>query len=294
MSGTTVKDNIGYLLQLNQSFLLPTRPVFVLRNFLNKGHDSLDDMQLVVEKDPLLAVFLLREANDKSYGSPGKINTVKDAFKLMGNRNVLNFLNRLTETVQMSKEGLEQVDPIWRHCLGAAVAAECVFEYRSVRMAAYTYIGGLLHDIGKLIVMKNYPGDWESVVKAIGEDPDRMTLTHERQLWKITHADLGAYVLNRWGLPVVLQNCVKYHHYLERKIDYQEYVATVAMGNNIAKAMELGKSPTFYIEPLPNEVWAKIKEVETKELDPLVERIQHRFDASIAFINYHFGQIKFL
>ena len=72
------------------------------------------------------------------------------------------------------------------------------------------YLGGLMHDIGKLVLGSNFPSEYRAVVRCFG-DSEALRAT-ERELFGATHAEVGAYLLWLWGVPASIAGIVAQHH----------------------------------------------------------------------------------
>lgn len=72
-------------------------------------------------------------------------------------------------------------------------------------------LGGLLHDIGYLILLQQCPRE---MAKAIELAQTRAIPLHEaeRAVLEATHAEVGAYLLGLWGLPYPMLEAVAFHH----------------------------------------------------------------------------------
>jgi putative nucleotidyltransferase with HDIG domain len=80
----------------------------------------------------------------------------------------------------------------------------------SEQAAAEAFLGGLLHDIGKLLLGSNFHRQYRAVVQSF-QEPYGVRET-ERQLFGATHAEAGAYLLGLWGLPARVAEIVARHH----------------------------------------------------------------------------------
>ncbi|MCU1275718.1 MAG: hypothetical protein JWO48_3149 [Bryobacterales bacterium] len=79
------------------------------------------------------------------------------------------------------------------------------------RASDTSMVGGLLHDIGKLVLASNYPKEYADVLAVAGKEG--LTVTEaEQQCFGETHAEIGAYLLWLWGFPDPVCNAVAYHH----------------------------------------------------------------------------------
>jgi putative nucleotidyltransferase with HDIG domain len=72
------------------------------------------------------------------------------------------------------------------------------------------YLGALMHDIGKLVLGSNFPGEYREVVRCFGDS--QSIRDTEQRLFGATHAEVGAYLLWLWGVPVSIAGIVAQHH----------------------------------------------------------------------------------
>ena len=72
-------------------------------------------------------------------------------------------------------------------------------------------MAGMLHDVGKLILIRNKPEQFEEIYqRSKSESVSRHEL--EKDYFGITHAEVGAYLLGIWNLPDDVVKAISYHH----------------------------------------------------------------------------------
>lgn len=74
-----------------------------------------------------------------------------------------------------------------------------------------TFVAGLLHDVGQLVLVSNHPEKYALVVSAVASG-DRTVAAAEREIFGTTHAEVGSYLLWLWGLPDPVVEAVAFHH----------------------------------------------------------------------------------
>jgi HD-like signal output (HDOD) protein len=73
------------------------------------------------------------------------------------------------------------------------------------------FVGGMLHDIGKLLLASNYSKEYAQVTRLVGEEG----LSHcaaEKEVFGVNHASVGGHLLGLWGLPVPVVEAIALHH----------------------------------------------------------------------------------
>jgi putative nucleotidyltransferase with HDIG domain len=92
-----------------------------------------------------------------------------------------------------------------------ATAARLLAGWRAPRQAEEAFVGGLLHDIGKVALVRGDAKEYVSVVEHARESgvaPHRA----EEAVWGFDHATVGGLMLEQWRLPLEHQEAVRYHH----------------------------------------------------------------------------------
>jgi len=102
---------------------------------------------------------------------------------------------------------------LWAHSMTVAVLAKqiCHVEKAAPTVAQAAFTAGLLHDIGRLLLLTNLPGrmkevDWLAQVQSLP------SWGAERAVFGTSHAEVGAYLVGLWGLPDPIVEAVAFHH----------------------------------------------------------------------------------
>jgi HD-like signal output (HDOD) protein len=72
-------------------------------------------------------------------------------------------------------------------------------------------MAGLLHDVGKLVLVVNVPDKYERVIE-IKRDQNISLNQAEQSVFGTSHAEVGAYLTGLWGLPDAIVEAVAFHH----------------------------------------------------------------------------------
>ena len=160
----------------------------------------------VVSKDQVLAARVLQMANS-AYSSPLQtISTVSDAVIRLGTAAVRNVVltvclaSRMHDPEVYGNRGPALVD----HALGTAYLARFLADHARVQPdEAFLY--GLLHDIGKLVILKQAHRHARQTGRAVPPMYVELALLER-------HAAMGSVALRKWRLPDTLDAPVRYHH----------------------------------------------------------------------------------
>ncbi|MCB1759721.1 MAG: HDOD domain-containing protein [Gammaproteobacteria bacterium] len=194
-----------------------------------------DRIALLLESDAGLAARTLRLANSAYYGAQRKIPTVKEALVLIGPADLWWLL--FTTEVRTLFYGIDQrlmdMEKFWRHSLMVAAAGRVLSQRSGIGEPRQSFVAGLLHDLGKLLLLQHCPIEYGAVLeKAAQGEP---LLDVEVDAFGFTHADVGARLLERWQLPPQLVVLVQSHHLA---VDPLDATALVASADRLAHRID--------------------------------------------------------
>jgi putative nucleotidyltransferase with HDIG domain len=100
------------------------------------------------------------------------------------------------------------------------------------------FMGGLLHDIGKLVLDTNMHAEYTQV-EALVKNEKCSSIDAERRIFETDHAEVGAWMAERWQLPSELVQSIGFHHSLEFiSLEHSRIVALVHAASLCAEAAE--------------------------------------------------------
>ncbi len=205
---------------------------------------STKDIARVIKKDPNLTARILRVVNSPFYAPPNQITTINQAVQTLGTRAVIAMA--LTATVYNLVDKMEfTVDrkKFWRHSLEVALASQRIAEAVNYKNSEEAFIGGLLHDIGLLILENSFPDEFRRVWRLVEIGKDLTEV--EEETWGTNHARVGQFLLHQWGLPEILSSAVGGHHITYGPEDThtsQKLILIVNLANRISR-FRIANSP---------------------------------------------------
>jgi putative nucleotidyltransferase with HDIG domain len=148
------------------------------------------------------------------YGFPHKISNVKNAVVLLGYNTVRNaivsvsVINTLPKTLLF--QDFEMIE-FWKHSLAVAVTSKNIAQIAGLDSPDSCFVGGLLHDVGKVIMAQYFTDEF---VKAwtLMQNEYLPFYDAEQQEFPVNHAQIGAYLAERWKLPKGLTDVIRWHH----------------------------------------------------------------------------------
>jgi len=171
------------------------------------------ELAAIVTRDMGLAARMLHLVNSAYCGLAQRISSIETAITILG----LNMVRHLDLTVEVFRSfggsGGAEFDALERHAsLTARIARKLAPDRRTADVA---FAAGLLHDAGKLVLMRRASGAYRAAVELAARSGTSL-FEAERASLGATHAEIGAYLLGLWDLPHAIIEPVAYHHTLER------------------------------------------------------------------------------
>ena len=221
--------------------LPPFRPVAVKLVQLTSQEDvPLVKVQQVLRTDVSFSAEVLRLANSALTGSRTEVRSVAHAVAMVG----LERLKALSMTVALrdflsSSQSNKAVELCWRYNLATAVICEWLAPFVHFD-ADSCYTAGLMHDIGRLAILRSYPEEYFRMLSVI-EDYKFDLLQCEKDLFDIDHCQAGRWLMDRWDFPADLKDVAEFHHHRPLEGRNPDLVTIVYIAWQIADM--LGFSP---------------------------------------------------
>ena len=129
---------------------------------------------------------------------------------------------------------------------------------------------GLLHDVGRVIIYMFYNDEYCNLIKE-AESTEATLVNLELDHFHSTHQEIGAYLLNNWGLPYAYVEAAMFHHRpLDERIVNQELVAVVHLADYYATKI---LSPDGTHNLLNQEVFERLK-ITREEVENLAQTLK--------------------
>ncbi len=268
LSNETLKDLVTSIKALPS---LPSSYVEIVEE-VGSEDASMKKIGDIIEKDVGMTAKILQLVNSAFFGLPRHIASPSQAVSLLG----LDTIKALVLSVQVfsqfegSPVEKRLVEQLFHHCttVGAYARLICLEEESDEKTKDDSFMAGMLHQIGLLILAANLPDLFtKSIAKA---DADNSSLFDaEREIIGSTHGELGAYLLGLWGFPDPIVEAVAFYNFPRRCLSQIFCPLTAVHAANVIDLEQqetpIGKTPELdmvYLEDLGLAgrlpVWRKI------------------------------------
>ncbi|MGD2187252.1 MAG: HDOD domain-containing protein [Desulfobacterales bacterium] len=276
------KPGNGNFLQAlkKEKITLPEIPsiVFELNEVIANPLSSAEDIAQVVHRSPSLTALLLKIVNSPFYGFPSKIDKISLAVTLIGTREISGLalgISVISLFKNIPKEILNMYSFL-THSLACGIISRILAAHKGLPQTEQLFVSGLLHDLGRLILYSYFP---EESLDILGraQSEDTLLYLQENDSLGCNHTHIVKELLQKWKLPMVLENNVFFHH--EPCEAPQPAPATlVHLADIITNGLGIGTSGERCVPPLDNTAWESLGLSPTC-FDVVVKQATHQFFA---------------
>lgn len=187
---------------------------------LQDENSTLKELGDIVSKDVAMTATILRLVNSAFFGLPTRISSIHHAVNLLGGQTlrVLVLSTHLFTSLKAEDMPDFSVRLLWEHSFRVACFARTIAEKEGASQDTRddSFIAGMLHDMGKLLLAVNLRDEYNAVLDAVRAE-NRPLHEVEPRLLGVTHAEVGAYLMGLWGFNNPSMAAVCWHHLPEKQ-----------------------------------------------------------------------------
>jgi len=193
---------------------LPTLPAVALEVVRLCQEDRVQGEEIgeVTSQDPALAARILRLANSPYFGLRHEVTTVSHAVVMMGIVSVrtiaLGF--SLMSSLAEARASAFNLRDFWARSLVAGAAAREISRATRTGNREEAFLGALLQNLGLLVLSAAVPRELERVLRTASRHDVLPQV--ERKVLGSDHAEVGAWLVEGWGLPRIFVDAIRHHH----------------------------------------------------------------------------------
>lgn len=207
---------------------------------IDNPYSTTDRLAALIMQDQSIVSQIIRLCNSPLFAARQQISTLSSAINYLGMNTIKDILLQisLVRAFPFDKEAVPDFDLaiFWEHSLGTAYLTEHIAVKLDLKKSELHYIGGLLHDIGKLLIYHIKPELFSRIV-ALQTEKGYDDLAAEREVLQMDHAEIGAILAEEWHFSPAVIDMIRYHH--DERGREQMDVCLVRMANHFAKAAGL-------------------------------------------------------
>lgn len=184
---------------------LPTLPTIfaTLSEAIEDPKVTTEKLAQIISSDQASAFKILKIANSSFYGFRGRIETISQAILYLGFNEVRNIVFALSILNVFSKEKrLPNFSPLdlWAHSIGVGIITRIIGKGIGEKKLENFFLAGILHDIGKIILLEYAYEDYASVLRVV-ESKKCSMVEAEIDIFGHDHAWVGQQLAEKWDSP---------------------------------------------------------------------------------------------
>ncbi len=230
---------------MDKGLEIPSIPLVLIRiiQTLDADTSSAKELETLILHDPALSARILRLANSAFYSFPTRVKTISHAIALLGMNLVTSLaigLNIFDSFTRGAKSEASLISKLWTHscCVGVLVREIWIRCNHREKESEFAFLCGLLHDLGKVVLFKTYPGHYGSIFAIAKSETDPAISAYEEQNYGMDHAAIGAKLAQQWGFPPELVSVIRKHH--DPSAIETPMVSAVMLADMLAKELKIG------------------------------------------------------
>ncbi|MFC5459444.1 HDOD domain-containing protein [Massilia niabensis] len=200
---------------------LPAMPQILIKLL---GHLQADDLGMpelaaLIANDAGITGKLLATASSSAYHRNSRGANLEQSLVALGTDMIKTLV--ISDSVfqtfsSFPHSGSTDLRAFWKRSLGAAVLARDIARRIGYPHLEEAYLAGLLHNVGRLALLATAPKEYAFNFSA--RDDEDLCAVEQRTL-QITHAEAGAWLVERWQLDSFMADAVLYHHETSERLE---------------------------------------------------------------------------
>jgi HD-like signal output (HDOD) protein len=199
--------------RINEVVSFPTIVSEIL-NAMSGDNVTMNKVAALIETDVAMTTKILRVANSPFYGLRGTVKSIASAIKMLGLDETGRFLltyHMKSRLFAINPQQRKRLERLWRHSITTATLARLLAVRANVQTGGKEYTAGVLHEMGKLVLIQYFP-DTIPVVEQMIADLGMTDVEAENQIAAISHCEIGSELGEKWGLPAEFTEVMRCHH----------------------------------------------------------------------------------
>jgi len=228
----------------------------------------------IIMKDQALTAKVLKIVNSAYYGFHRKIVSIQHAIVILGFQEIRNIAIAacMVNAYPVKNQSEINSSGFWMHSLGTAYIAQYLSRSLSEISEEEAFVTGLLHDIGKVVLLQHFGDFYNKAIKKAKEEEKPLDII-SRSLIGIDHSEVGRMVAEIWNLPQSLEYAIGFHHCPDKAPEDTIHTHIAHVANGLCHLYGYGNSGNESPDPMKNASLKRVG-ISEEELETLGEPIR--------------------
>lgn len=205
------RQNLAELIDRQNDLLALPEPVSRVIELVGKEEVNIEELSAIISRDPALTGRLLKIANSPFYGLTHRVSTIHQAMMVLGLRTVmcLALSAAIFDPHKVSGEIDIDLANFYGNTIMVAVTGRKLAVTCGHPAPEEAFTAGLLHGIGVIYFMQNFPHEYNQVMLRARESGS--LLDEEKTAFVLTHPEVGEKIAKKWRLPDEIASAIGHH-----------------------------------------------------------------------------------
>ncbi len=264
---------------------IPSLPEVVNRivEIMSKPNTPASEIAQLISYDPGLTSKVLRMTNSAAYGFQRQISSVQHGIMILGFNTVRGLV--LSASIFKMFEGQSEAKGLshkafWEHSMATAIVSRSVAEELKLPDMDDAFSAGMLHDIGKIVLdvyfKKYYVYVLNKARKTRVPFHGVPFIMVEQDVLETDHSEIGAFLANKWKLPITITEVIQFHHAPQKAETCQSLVYVVAFANELVRVHFLNHG--IFKRELFSQSVLEYLNLEDEQIRALQSRVKEELD----------------
>ncbi len=229
LPGGADQATLNAIIEMTDDFPAPPMLLTQILELTSDPGTPVDKVATVLSGDVGITAKLLKLSNSAFYGHSRSVTSVKQAVVMLGFHTVRSLVVA-TSTHSLyagSTINTSLRKQMWEHSLATAMFAKIIAMKLRIWQPEEAYVAGLLHDIGKLVLLQRFPDNFSDMITNENACAEEL-IQQEQDLFGFTHDLVGACLVDKWLFPESLVASVGLHH---QQPDTESLAGITALAN---------------------------------------------------------------
>lgn len=222
---------------------LPTIPKVIteLSKLFNNPSTSITQLSNVIEKDQALTLRVLSVANSPLYGIQREINSLHAAILILGNQELRSIVTALgiKSSFKMTSSDNFNFYEFWLHSMVVGIAAKRITKELGFNFDGDSFIAGILHDFGLLVLHEFLQDSYEEIL-LFASEYNIDILEAEYKVLGLSHQEIGNFLAKKWSLTSTLNDSLTFHHRPAESVKNNYLTSIIHIADYATQKLQIG------------------------------------------------------
>jgi len=209
-------QKVELLKQIANNPNIPSPPTVILK-VLEKASQpdcTIGDLCQIIQMDPGLSANILRVVNSATFGLSRAVTSIQRALAVVGLKSARLLILAISFPKMQKTQKLDQIQRqrYWKGSIAGAIVAKELSKRTPGLDAEDNMAAALLRDMGELILHQIFPEAYQEVLKLSADVLVNGQCDAEEQHCGLNHAEVSAFILDRWRMPTDITEAIRHHH----------------------------------------------------------------------------------